>query len=58
VTKQTQYTKPVFKENDTNINSSTDKSSIVNNNNNNNNNTNDENNEVSNWFHSQLSKLI
>lgn len=54
MTKQTQYTKPVFKENDTNINSSTDKSSIVNNNNN----TNDENNEVSNWFHSQLSKLI
>ncbi len=57
MTKQTQYTKPVFKENDTNVNSSTDKSAVVNNNNNSTN-TNDENNEVSNWFHSQLSKLI
>ena len=57
MTKQTQYTKPVFKENDTNVNSSTEKSAVVNNNNNSTN-TNDENNEVSNWFHSQLSKLI
>ena len=50
VTKQTQYTQPVFNNNNKN-NSLLDKSII-------NSNNNEDSNEVSNWFYSQLSKLV
>ena len=50
VTKQTQYTQPVSNNNNKN-NSLLDKSII-------NSNNNEDSNEVSNWFYSQLSKLV
>jgi len=54
VTKQTQYTQPVFNNNNNNNNKNNsllDKSII-------NSNNNEDSNEVSNWFYSQLSKLV